>query len=267
MQATTAWKQVLFKSFMGLILVQVVIILIMMMGLKSHQNQLGSEPINLSNAQRTQHSENETFGVLDQAIQRVALSLDQGNRDVLASVGMLEIAIKEKNARERFLGSEDSGQFSRSGTYKSFLTFDLNIPSGYTEEDYLSLFKGTAMSALVPAAVAAEKKYGVNSLYILAHAAEESRWGTEPFAITRHNYFGYGAIDSNPTKALKFKSVEQGVFAVVQKIKENYLTQGGKFYNKRYGTTIKGMASRYASNVNWGINIARIMEKISKQLD
>lgn len=267
MQATAAFKQLFSKCVMTLILVQAVVILIMVVGLIVPQNELPIELVNLPEARSATIGEEDTLGSVHTNIKGVVQILDLKNRDLLARVALLDIAIKERNAREKFLGATSSGQFSRAGSYKSFMKFDLNIPSGYTESDYLSLFKGTAMAALVPAAVAAEKKYGVNSLYILAHAAEESRWGTEAFAIKRHNYFGYGAIDSNPTKALKFKSVEQGVFTVVKKIKENYLTSSGKYYSKRYGATLKGMSSRYASNVNWGTNIALIMEKISRQLD
>lgn len=197
----------------------------------------------------------------------IAVDLNQQVSSLSDDHQLLKIAIDEQVTKTRFSDTLSAIQVSRSGKYKVFLNLDLNIPSGFTTEDYMKIFADTKMEPLIAPAVAAENELGINSLYILAHAAEESKWGTYQFAIRRNNYFGYGAIDSNPSNALSFDTVEEGVFHVVSKIKEDYLTEGGRFYSKRYGPTLTGMGQKYARNTKWAANIAIIMETIKTKVE
>ncbi len=60
--------------------------------------------------------------------------------------------------------------------------------------------------------LAEQDTYGINALYLFAHAIHETGNGTSPLAKLKHNYFGLGAYDSYPfTNAYYFKDVQNSV--------------------------------------------------------
>ncbi|MCK8059115.1 MULTISPECIES: glucosaminidase domain-containing protein [unclassified Fusibacter] len=209
----------------------------------------------------------EPITISYEQIKELSRAFNLKRERLLSATEQLKIAIEEEAVRERFSSTIETIKLSRSGSYKSYLNLDLTIPSGYTVDDYMTVFANTDMETLIGPAVKAEVELGVNSLYILAHAAEESKWGTYSFAKSKNNYFGYGAIDSDPSKALSYDTLDEGIHAVVAKIKEDYLTPGGRFYSNRYGSTLLGMSRYYATNTLWSSNIALIMDKIQRQLE
>ena len=95
------------------------------------------------------------------------------------------------------------------------------------------------------AIAAAEKKYGINSLFMLAHAAVESAWGTSYFASARNNLFGFNAYDSNPDMASMYNSKSASVEFYAKFLAENYLKQGAPYYN---GVTPHGVFVKYSSS-------------------
>lgn len=151
---------------------------------------------------------------------------------------------------------------SRGRSYRHYLDLALTIPSGFTVEDYEQVLGHTQLAPIIDEAVAVEKELGINSLYILAHAAEESKWGTSLLVRNKNNYFGFNAIDANPNLATKFDSPSACVRKVMSYIKTHYLTEGGKYYSKKYGASLRGMNLRYASNPKWADHVARIMYQL-----
>ncbi|MEI7988348.1 MAG: glucosaminidase domain-containing protein [Chloroflexota bacterium] len=110
--------------------------------------------------------------------------------------------------------------------------------------------------------VAREK--GLNPLYIAAHAAWESGWGTSAIFIYKNNLFGYGAYDRCPYScALKFSSKADGVRYGMTYIKRDYLTSNGKYY---HGLYLRGMNVHYATDQNWKNGIASIMTSLSSKI-
>jgi beta-N-acetylglucosaminidase len=74
---------------------------------------------------------------------------------------------------------------------------------------------------------------GMDPVYIIAHAANESGWGNSNYAVNRGNYFGIGAFDSNPDAAYTFTTSStnsnfhpEGLLQGVQWIKKNYYDYG-----------------------------------------
>jgi len=72
---------------------------------------------------------------------------------------------------------------------------------------------------------------GMDPVYILAHSATESGWGTSQYARERGNYFGIGAYDDNPDNAHTMASSNgdfhpDGLLAGVQWIKHDYYDAG-----------------------------------------
>ncbi len=111
------------------------------------------------------------------------------------------------------------------------------------------------------------KELNINPIYIAAHAAQESNWGTSRLAKDKNNLFGWGAYDKAPyASALTFRTKEEGIKYAMQRIKNLYLTQGGKHYN---GANLAGMNVRYSTDkctANkkqcWATKIAEIMNTL-----
>lgn len=122
----------------------------------------------------------------------------------------------------------------------------------------------------------AGKTYGLNALYLAAHAIHESSFGTSNISLGKKNLFGYGAYDSTPfVGAYRFSTVEQCINYVAQKMKADYLNPNGAHFegallgyrtNDSKGTRVAsksiGMNYWYASDPIWGNGIARHMQNI-----
>jgi hypothetical protein len=115
----------------------------------------------------------------------------------------------------------------------------------------------TPLPRLGSAFMEAERREGINARYFVAHALLESGWGTSDIARFKRNLFGYNAFDRNPWKhAASYRSYEDGILAIAEKIRKSYLTAGGRFF---YGfTTLRAMNMYYASDVHWADKIAHI---------
>ena len=95
-----------------------------------------------------------------------------------------------------------------------------------------------------PAFVDAENATGISSLYLIAHACEESAWGTEQ--IAPNNIYGFNADDANPAgDASSFSSQAVCIYFVSKFLLANYLTAGGKYYQ---GTTLHDIFVNYSSS-------------------
>ncbi|MDP4164079.1 MAG: SH3 domain-containing protein, partial [Bacillota bacterium] len=122
----------------------------------------------------------------------------------------------------------------------------------------------------------AGKKYGVNALYLAAHAIHESNFGTSSIGLGKNNLFGFGAYDITPyIAAYRFDSVDQCIEYIAREIKATYLNPASWKYhgaylgfstkdmdNNRLDANSEGMNALYASDTNWGKSIARHMENM-----
>ncbi|PFH85625.1 SH3 domain-containing protein [Bacillus sp. AFS088145] len=122
----------------------------------------------------------------------------------------------------------------------------------------------------------AGNKYGVNALYLAAHAIHESGFGTSQISLGKNNLFGFGSYDSTPYIAsYKFMSVKENVEYIARSIKSTYLNPSNWKYkgaylgfstkdmsNVRIDAASEGMNFYYATDPNWGKLIAQHMEKI-----
>lgn len=102
--------------------------------------------------------------------------------------------------------------------------------------------------------VKAEEDYGINAVFLMALARLESGNGT--YALMKYNnIFSFGAFDDNIYQAVRFDSIEQCIDHVAEYIKNEYLTEGGKYFN---GYSIKDINKRYASDDEWYLKIMRM---------
>ena len=106
----------------------------------------------------------------------------------------------------------------------------------------------------------AAKQSGLDPRYILSHAALESSWGRDHKAVKSHNYFGYGAFDSNVTNMYKYSypTLEAGIIGIANRIAKYY-------YNSQYKQkSLSQMrwnnnVHQYATAKDWDSAIAKIM--------
>lgn len=164
----------------------------------------------------------------------------------------------------------------------SYLFMDLRTKSSVTAAQidvYIAsrtVGKTSVLTGQGQTIIDAANKYGVNALYLAAHAIHESGFGVSEIANARNNLFGYGAYDITPfIGSVKFDSIASNIEYIAQTIKATYLNPANWKYNGAYlGYTVKninggrvdslskGMNFYYASDSNWGNAIATHMSNI-----
>ncbi|MBS4174108.1 SH3 domain-containing protein [Bacillus sp. FJAT-49736] len=166
----------------------------------------------------------------------------------------------------------------------SYQFIDLRTTSPVTAKqinDYIASYvnakgKASVLTGKGQAFLDAGKKYGVNPLYLAAHAIHESAFGTSAIALGKNNLFGFGSYDITPFFAsYRFPSVDMCIDYIASQIKTTYLNPNNWKYNGAYlGFSTKtmdntridanseGMNFYYASDPNWGKAIANIMQNI-----
>jgi hypothetical protein len=118
----------------------------------------------------------------------------------------------------------------------------------------------TFNSSVAQAFMDAQASWGVNAVYLLAHAALESAWGTSAIARDKNNIYGYNAVDDSPyASAATFRSKEDCILWIGGYIRTTYLREGDWRY---FGPNLVGMNVKYATDPMWGIKIANLMEQI-----
>lgn len=122
---------------------------------------------------------------------------------------------------------------------------DLLTKAGLTAQDADALLAGTGLAGLGADFLAAEKSYGINAYFIMAHAIIESAWGNSWFAVNRNNLFGLDAYDSNPMDASSYASKAACIDYYGHFLKTYYLTAGAVYYN---GATPHGVFVEYSTS-------------------
>ena len=162
------------------------------------------------------------------------------------------------------------------GTFKldhPFQFSNLNSKTNYSAAEINKLYSlmGVTDSKLAGKGAtfkAAEQKYGVNALYLVAHSALESAWGRSNIAKDKNNFFGIAAYDETPySSATKYDNVDSGIMGAARWIKEKYLHNSGYPANGAYlGNKAGGMNVNYATAPYWGESIASIMFNANEKL-
>lgn len=169
-------------------------------------------------------------------------------------------------------------------TRDSYQFIDLRTPSPVTAaqiDNYIANYvkltgKPSVLSGKGNLFIKAGNDYGLNALYLAAHAIHESAHGTSHLSFGKFNLFGFGAYDASPyVAAHKFETVEQNIEYIAREMKTTYLSAGNwkhKGYylgfstktlnNTRIDSVSEGMNFYYASDPEWGKKIAKHMENM-----
>ena len=158
---------------------------------------------------------------------------------------------------------------------------NLNIPSGFTIEQFKKVLCGQPQDTNGVFAVNAEyfyyaeKQYNINGIFLASVAIHESGFGTSKISLDKKNLFGYGAVDSNPYGgAYSFNTYAEGIDLLARVFKKYYLNPegtviydgnvaNGKFYN---GNTLSSVNIKYASDKNWANSVYKWMEHLYNSL-
>ena len=147
--------------------------------------------------------------------------------------------------------------------YNLTLTTDLRTKSNLHAIDYDTMLQGTNLEGIGKAIEQAEQNYSVNGLYLMGLCIVESGWGTSPFAVNRNNLVGWNAIDSNPGKATTFESKEDCILHVAQKLQQNYLTEGGAYFE---GYTAKDIDVHYCTDKLHANKIVNVVNELIEKI-
>ena len=99
--------------------------------------------------------------------------------------------------------------------------------------------------------MAASLRSGYNPIYLIAHAAVESGWGTSNLAVNYGNLFGIGAYDYSSGYYVA-DSIEQGII-------NGSIWINTYFYLEGYNTLNAMQNAGYAANENWQYDIVSIV--------
>ncbi|WP_121610995.1 SH3 domain-containing protein [Mesobacillus foraminis] len=169
--------------------------------------------------------------------------------------------------------SRDSYQFVDLRTQAPVTASHINR---YIADYVKSTGKASVLTGSGQVFINAGNKYGINALYLAAHAIHESGYGTSNISLGKNNLFGFGAYDATPfIGAYRFASVQQSIEYIAREMKATYLNPGNWKYKGAYlgfstrtisGARLdsysEGMNFYYASDPTWGKGIASHMQRI-----
>lgn len=139
---------------------------------------------------------------------------------------------------------------------------NLLVPSNVSTKLLDARLKNTKLEGLGKYFVEAERRFGVNAIFLCALAIHESNWGNSRIAQDKNNLFGFRAYDRSPYEsAAAFKSYGDCILYVGKYLRDNYLTKGGKYYK---GTSIIAVNKSYATDKNWAYKVWNHMVNLLK---
>ncbi len=161
------------------------------------------------------------------------------------------------------------------------INMNLNEPTGMLLSDYEKILGNQSndinnvFRENYGAFYDAERKYGINGIFLASIAIHESGWGSSAIAVNKYNLFGFGAYDSSPYEsAITFDSYSEGIDTVASWLVSNYLNpsgtllKSGGFASGRYynGPSVIGVNVKYASDSEWCIKVFATMQNLYSQI-
>lgn len=117
-------------------------------------------------------------------------------------------------------------------------------------------------------AIQLSAEYGIPWEAVMAQGIIESASGTSNFALTRNNFFGLGAVDSNPDNAYSYSSPAEGWQGYYKFIKENsrYAAAGAFNYpDDPYGYIAAIKSAGYATDPNYVSKVGSVIKAVQNR--
>lgn len=124
--------------------------------------------------------------------------------------------------------------------------------------------KDSYMYGMGEAYIQAQEESGLNAIYLVAHSALETGYGTSSIVKTKYNYYGIGAFDACPKEcSSSFEGKRTGIIEGAKWIARNYVyrDQYKQFtiFNMRYNNNVH----QYATDDAWDVKIVNIANEMS----
>lgn len=196
-----------------------------------------------------------------------------GNKRAWASLAMTAFVVGGLSAGQQLQANQQqaakvtevyvSEEFNSAKGGVVLFSEDVTVPSTVSADFINKRLAGTNMAGLGQAFKNAEKKYGVNAIFLTGLAIHESDYGRSQIARAKNNLFGFMAYDATPfSSAGYFESFEAGIDYVARYLSQHYLTPGGQFYN---GKSMAAINKRYATDQSWHVKIVTRVRTFLKQ--
>lgn len=154
---------------------------------------------------------------------------------------------------------------SGSSTVTNLINMDLKNPNTVTAQQLNEWINSKAKSTSLmynkgQVFFQAGKDSGLNPVYLVAHAAHETGWGTSRIAREKFNFYGIAAYDWDPrNSATKWSAADTGIIEGAKWIRTYFYDANPKqntLYKMRYSSSGK---HNYATDTLWPNKIAEIM--------
>ncbi len=190
-----------------------------------------------------------------------------------AQIGVRYYSDDDENYYTDSLLQNTSARSLSNSSYFQYLPF--RSESNYTATNYKNFLaaKGKTTSEYyneTNAFTKVQSYESINSLMMFAMANHESAYGTSTYARACHNFFGRGAIDSDPDQACQYYSyptATDGILAQSIFLGSGYFDiLDWRYSGTHVGNKASGMNVKYASDVDWGKKIANHAYMIDQYL-
>lgn len=119
--------------------------------------------------------------------------------------------------------------------------------------------EGSLMYNQGEAFMEAGKVSGLDPRYLVAHAAQETGWGTSNIVKDKNNFYGIGAFDATPySSAYGYDGAKAGIVEGSKFIADEYYSQGQTTLSSMLRDP-SGGGHNYATDPGWADKIANIM--------
>lgn len=172
-----------------------------------------------------------------------------------------ELKKSNDNLREDFKASQLKIQQMEQDVY--FTPANVATSSHATQYHMSKALKGTPLEVEANTFVKAEKKYGVNALFLAGIVAQESGWGKSERAKYQNNLSGY-AVYSRGAIGAYFNDWESSIMATAKLISEDYLNESGKYYT---GKSSRAVNTHYCqvdgkADYTWSEQVDKIVNEL-----
>lgn len=177
-----------------------------------------------------------------------------------------ELKDSNNELREDLKASQIKIQQMEQDVY--FTPTNVTIPSHATQYHMTKALKGTPLEVEANTFVEAEKKYGVNALFLAGIVAQESGWGRSERAKYQNNLSGY-AVYSRGAVGAYFDDWESSIMATAKLISEDYLDKSGKYYD---GKSSKAVNTHYCqvdgkADYTWSKQVNKIANELVNKVN
>ncbi len=164
----------------------------------------------------------------------------------------------------------------QSISYNSYFQYlPFRSESSYTASNYKSYLnaKGKTSSEYyneTSAFTKVQSYESINSLLMFSMANHESAYGTSTYARACYNFFGRGAVDSDPDQACQYynyNTATDGILAQSLFLGNGYFdVLDWRYSGTHVGNKASGMNVKYASDTDWGKKISNHAYMIDQYL-